>query len=532
MALYESDASPATGKPPLLRADTFWDLVRRRAAATPDVPMLLDAGGRRMTYAQFAEATERLAAGLLKLGVVPGTRVTWQLPTRHSTVVLTAALARLGAIQNPIIHLYRERETSAVLRQSNSAFFFVPGKVGERDHEAFARSVTAVLPNPPRIVVFDGELPSGAPETLPAAPVSGEDVRWVIYTSGTTAEPKGVCHSDSTIMAAGYGLGAMLGLKASDIGTIAYPFAHVGGPMYLTMMLAVGMSAVLIESFVPAQAAALFRRLGVTQSGGSTVHYLAFLEEQRKTPGERVIPTLRLLTGGGAPKPPELYWQVHRELGCPLAHAYGMTEVPLIAQGSPGDSSDQLAHTEGHVAAGVEVQIVRLDGALAANGEEGEVRVRGATVCKGYTDAKLTAAAFDEQGFFRTGDLGVLRDDGHITLTGRLKDVIIRKGENISAKELEDLLFQHPKVAAVAVIGLPDPERGERVCAVVEIKAGCEPLRLAEMIAHCKDAGLMMQKIPEQLEIVDALPRNETFNKVLKYKLRERFAGSTARKSA
>jgi len=198
--------------------------------------------------------------------------------------------------------------------------------------------------------------------------------------------------------------------------------------------------------------------------------------------------------------------------------------VPLIAQGSPLDSDEQLAHTEGHVVPGVEVRIIKADGSVAAPDEEGEVRVRGQTVCLGYTNPALTAAAFDGDGFFRTGDLGLLRADGHIVLTGRLKDIIIRKGENISAKELEDLLFTHPKVAGVAVIGLPDPERGERVCAVVETKSGYEPLRLPEMIAYLKDAGLMLQKIPEQLEIVDKLPRTETLGKVLKYKLREQFA--------
>ena len=145
-------------------------------------------------------------------------------------------------------------------------------------------------------------------------------------------------------------------------------------------------------------------------------------------------------------------------------------------------------------------------------------------VCKGYTDLVQNAEAFDEAGWFRTGDIGHMRPDGHLVLTGRLKDIIIRKGENISAKEIEDLLYTHPKVADVAVIGLPDPERGERVCAVVETHSGEEALSFDEMVAHLKGAGLMTQKVPEQLEILDALPRNATLNKVLKYKLREMYA--------
>jgi len=520
-----ADTGP-TNLSQLLTADTLWGLLMRRVAATPDAPMLIDAEERRWSYREVASAAERLAAGLLASGIGPGTQVTWQLPTRISTAVLALGLARLGAVQNPIIHLYRERETRAVLKQSGSEVFIVPRRVGSRDFEAFAREVVSDLRHPPRILVFEGSLPDGDPATLPPVPTSGEAVRWIVYTSGTTSDPKGVCHCDRTIMAGGYGLASRLGLGESDVGTIAYPIAHIGGLIYLAMMLMNGMAAVLVESFVPAQAVELFGRVGVTHSGGSTTHYLAYLEEQRKAGDRPLIPSLKMLTGGGAPKPPELYRQVQKEMHVPIVHAYGMTEVPLIAQGSPRDSEDQLMHTDGAIVPNLEVRIVKADGSLAAPGEDGEVRVRGATVCKGYTNAEVSAAAFDEAGFFRTGDIGHLRPDGHITLTGRLKDVIIRKGENIAAKELEDLLFDHPKVGAVAVIGLPDAERGERVCAVVETRAGAQPLTFAEMTAFLKNAGLMMQKIPEQLEIVEQLPRNETFNKVLKHKLRERFAGS------
>lgn len=164
------------------------------------------------------------------------------------------------------------------------------------------------------------------------------------------------------------------------------------------------------------------------------------------------------------------------------------------------------------------------DAEFAATGEDGEIRVRGPMVCKGYLDAEQTRAAFDADGFFKTGDVGHLRPDGRLVVTGRLKDLIIRKGENISPGEVEDLLHTHPKVADVAVIGLPDPERGERVCAVVEQAPDQDPLTFAEMVAHLRAAGLMVQKIPEQLEVVDELPRNQALRKVLKYKLREQYA--------
>ena len=234
------------------------------------------------------------------------------------------------------------------------------------------------------------------------------------------------------------------------------------------------------------------------------------------------MPSLRLLSGGGAPKPPEVYYEVKRELGIPVAHGYGMTEVPMITQGRPHDTDDQLAYSEGAPVRGTKVRIVGLGGEDLPRGSEGEVRIGGPAVCHGYTDPELAADSFDEAGYFRTGDLGVMREDGHITLTGRLKDVIIRKGENISAKEIEDLLYQHQRIANVAVIGLPDRERGERVCAVVETGPGQEPIGFDEMTAYLRGAGLMVQKLPEQLELIEEMPRNATL-KILKHELRARF---------
>ena len=179
--------------------------------------------------------------------------------------------------------------------------------------------------------------------------------------------------------------------------------------------------------------------------------------------------------------------------------------------------------TDGAPVIGCEVTIVTADGSVAPQGVDGEVRLRGPMLFKGYTDPSLDADAFDEEGRFRTGDLGHLDADGHVVLTGRLKDVIIRKGENISAKEIEDLLYQHPKVADVAVIGLPDRERGERVCACVERVPGGEDLTLAEMVDYLRGADLMVQKIPEQLEVMDELPRNQTLRKILKQELRDMY---------
>jgi acyl-CoA synthetase (AMP-forming)/AMP-acid ligase II len=504
---------------------SMWELVEARAAASADHRMLVDESDRQVTFGEFRDRCEVVAAGLHAMGVGPSTVVSWQLPTRIETIVLSTALARLGAVQNPIIHIYREREVAFALAQTGAAFFFVPGVWKDFDYVAMADKIATGLDRPPEVVVAYDTLPEGDPATLPAPPAPGDDeVRWIYYTSGTTSDPKGVRHTDNTLVTGGRGLAIAVELSQQDVGSIAFPFAHIAGPDYLVMVLANGCASVLLESFVPATAVEVFSRHGVTMAGGSTAFYMAYLNEQRKQPGKKIIPSLRLLSGGGAPMPPEIFYEVGREIGVVVAHGYGMTEIPMICMGSPTDTDDQLANTVGKPVAGADLRIVTLDEEEAPTGVDGEVRVRGPMVCKGYTDPVLSAESFDEQGFFRTGDVGHLRPDGHVVLTGRLKDIIIRKGENISAKEIEDLLYTHPKVGDVAVVGLPDRERGERVCAVVETAKGAEPLSFAEMVEHLRAAGLMRQKVPEQLELVEALPRNQTLNKVLKYKLREELA--------
>ncbi|KUN97626.1 class I adenylate-forming enzyme family protein [Streptomyces caeruleatus] len=501
---------------------TLWDLVAGRADRTPDRPALLQddrtpdrpallQDDRTLSFGDLRARAERVAAGLYDMGVRPGTVVAWQLPTRFETALLSFALARLGAVQSPVIPFYRDREVGFALRESKAEFFAVPGVWRGFDHTAMARRLGAK-----GIFEAYATLPDGDPSVLPPPPAEGTSVRWIYWTSGTTSDPKGVLHTDRSLIAGGSCLAHALRPTADDIGSIAFPYAHIGGPDYMVMVLLYGFPAVMFEQFALPEALEGYRRHGVTIAGGSTAFYSMFLNEQRGQPdGTKAVPSLRLLAGGGAPKPPELYHCVVREMGVQLTHGYGMTEVPMITMGAPDDTAENLATTEGRPPREMEIRIV-----------EGEVRLRGEAVCQGYLDPAQTAAAFDEEGFLRTGDLGYLTDSGHLVLTGRLKDVIIRKGENISAKEIEDLLHRHPAVGDVAVIGLPDPVRGERVCAVVEQPAGAGPLTLQALTSYLRGEGLSTHKLPEQLEVVDALPRNDTLRKVLKYKLRERFSGA------
>ena len=379
-------------------------------------------------------------------------------------MVLSVALARLGAVQNPIIHIYRQKEVGFALRKTEAELVCVPGTWRGFDYEAMVREISADLPKPPQILITDEGLPEGDPAVLPPPPTTTDDVRWIYFTSGTTSDPKGVRHSDGTLLAGGIGLAIALDVSPADVGSIAFPFAHIGGPDYLIMILSAGFPAVLIEAFEINSAIETYNARGATICGGVTAMYEAVLGAHRRHINAggtgSVVPSLRMMSGGGAPKPPELFYEVQREMGIPIAHGYGMTEVPMITPGSPLDTDEELARTEGAPIKSITVRLVTEDGAGGGRSRGGGPG-QGRAVCHGYLDPEHNKVAFDEDGWFRTGDLGVRDPDGHITLTGRLKDVIIRKGENISAKEIEDLLYAHPSVAGVAVIGLPERARGE-----------------------------------------------------------------------
>ncbi|NGO72766.1 class I adenylate-forming enzyme family protein [Streptomyces boncukensis] len=508
---------------------TLWELLARRAEHTPHTPALIQAGAgpdgdRTLTFGALREQAERTAAGLYERGVRKHDTVVWQLPTRIETVVLSLALARLGVRQSPLIPYSRAREVGLALRATGARLYAHPGRWRGFDYADMANRLAPGLDRRPEVLTVYDTLPDGDPERLPPPPDDGTAVRWIYWTSGTTSEPRGVRHTDRSLIAGGSCLAHALRPRPDDTGSVAFPYAHIGGPDYLVMTLLYGLPAVLFEQFALPDALDAYRRHRVTLAGGSTAFYSLFLAEQRKRPGQRLIPTLRLLAGGGAPKPPDLYHEVVGELGCQLAHGYGMTEAPMITMGDPGDTAERLATTEGRPPDGMEIRITGPDGAPRPSGADGEVRLRGEAVCRGYLDEAESAGAFDDEGFLRTGDLGHLTPDGYLVLTGRTKDIIIRKGESISAKEIEQLLYEHPAVGDAAVIGLPDARRGERVCAVLEQPAGAGELTLDGVTAYLRQRGLATHKLPEQLEVVAALPRNEALRKVLKYKLRERFS--------
>ena len=508
----------------MLEGHTLWELVEKRAAETPDARLVVDERGESLTFAEYKTRAERTAAGLLAMGVSEGAVVSWQLPSWVESMVLVGGLSRIGAIQNPILPIYREREVGFIARQARSKLLFVPSSFRGFDFAEMARGIAAQVGGL-QVEICDRNLPDGDPSGLPGVPAAGGDlpIRWLFYTSGTTADPKGAQHTDATIAAAAKGMAQRLGLTPEDRHSLVFPFTHIGGIIWLFSALMSGTAQIVDEAFSPETTIPLLQKEGVTLAGSGTYFHLAYLQAQRANAGTPLFPNVRCCPGGGAPKPPQLHYDVKKELGgVGIVSGYGLTETPILTMAKFDDPDEALANTEGSAMPGVELRVVTLEGKVGGIGEEGEIRAKAPQMMKGYLDSALDADAFDDEGWFRTGDLGRIDAEGNVTITGRLKDIIIRKGENISAKEVEDLLFTHPKVADAAVIGLPDPSSGERACAVIALKDAADALGFDEMKAFLKEKGLRVQAIPEQLEVVDALPRNPA-GKVLKQDLRKKY---------
>jgi acyl-CoA synthetase (AMP-forming)/AMP-acid ligase II len=436
-----------------------------------------------------------------------------------------AALARLAVTQSPLLPLYRDREVGYIVKNFRPALLLVPSEWRGYDHLALAQRAIAGLDDPGSctIVVCDRSLPEGDPSELPSfseADRAGDEVRWVLFTSGTTADPKGALHTDGTLAAASRGLVERARMTARDQYPVLFPYTHVGGLNSFFAQLMTGSHALIAERFDPEGTIEWLAGFDVTIAAGGTTLIQSFLEYQRRHPEHRLFPNLRCGLAGQAPKPPLLQSEVKNELGgVGVVSCYGLTEAPCTTFTSVDDADDVLSQTEGRAITGVEVRLVGEAGSVCAPGETGEVRIRGVNVCKGYLDPSLNDDAFDESGFFRSGDLGRLDAEGNLVIVGRLKDVIIRKGENIPAKQVEDILYEHPKVLEVAVVGLPDTATGERCCAAIVLRNPDDPLTFEEMSEYCLAQGLARHMVPEQLELVAELPRNAT-GKVLKRDLR------------
>ena len=507
----------------------FWTLIADAAGRQPNRPLLADDHGRSLTARQLFDAACTTAAAFAERGIRAGSMVSWQLPTTLETMVVMAALTRLGAVQNPIIPILREQEVSFITGQLATEFLVVPEFWRGFDHGGLARAlssdrgfdvITLDLETPPTAGGL--RLPRAGAEALAAPPAPTGDIRWIYYSSGTTASPKGIRHTDASVIAGSAGVVGMVGATSGDVNPIVFPIAHIGGAAMLAAALLTGMRLVLFETFDRAATPLRIATHNPTFLGTATPFFVAYLEAQRAQGNRPLFPSLRGCLAGGAPITADLGREVRETFSVAgIANAWGLTEFPVATSPCLTATPDVLDHTVGAPVPGVSVRVVDNRERELPVGREGELRLKGPQCFHGYADATLDAGAFDSDGWLRTGDLGLVDANGNVHVTGRIKDAIIRNAENLSALEIENVLVTHPAVADVAVIGVPDRDAGERVCAVV-VPRSADGVSLESLVQHCRSRGLSRYKFPERLVVVDTLPRNP-YGKVIKKELREAF---------
>lgn len=517
------------------RGDTLAAVAPAVVAAGPDRVLLID-GDLRLSASTLLTQARALAGALRARGLRPGQVVSFQLPNWHEAAVINLAATLLGLVVNPLVPIYREAELRFMLADCRSRILFVPEQFRGFGHAQLATRLQPELPDLQEVVVIRGTSPGCTPwEDLLAAPplpaaAPGPDadaVKLVMYTSGTTGRPKGVLHSHNTIQAELRAVIAFGGIGPEDVIFMPSPVTHVTGFFYaLEMPWAARIPTVMMESWNAADALRLVRDAGCTLTVAATPFLVELLAEAERA-GER-LPHFRSFICGGASVPPELIRRVGDVLArCRAARVYGSTECPTITNGLPAGADPVLgATTDGRVYNN-EVRIVDpVTGKPMLAGEEGEITARGPETFLGYARTDDNLDAFDPDGFFRTGDLGWLSADGYVTMTGRRKDLIIRGGENINPREIEDVLFQFPGVQEVAVVAMPHPRLGEGVCAFVVLREGAAVTEAA-LMQHVQAAGIAKQKWPERLEIVADLPRTAS-GKVRKNVLRDQLASGAA----
>lgn len=479
----------------------------------------------RLTYRELAARVDRIARGLVALGVGHQDVVTFQLPNCWEFVALTLACVRIGAVANPVMPIFRQRELKFMLNFGESKVFIVPRTHRRFDHEAMARQMLPELPLLQHLIVVDGDgedsfdarLMRADTPALTGPGLSPDEVLLLMYTSGTTGEPKGVMHTSNTLFAALHAYIEAMALGESDIVLSASPMAHLTGYGYLVLLPIILNATTVLQPVWDAHAALRIARAeGVTFSMAST----AFVSDlcNAVQAGEEKPPTFDKFLCSGAPIPPILIDRAYELMGMRVCSAWGMTEMGSATVTVPALALSKSSVSDGRPIRGMEVKVVDAEGKSLPLGETGEILFRGASLFAGYLK-RPELNHVDADGWFKTGDRGFLDAEGYIRIAGRSKDLVIRGGENIPVIEVENLLYKHPSVSGVAIVGYPDSRLGERMCAFVVLRPGSE-LSLATVSRYFEEQGVAKQYCPERLEIVDDLPHTPS-GKIQKYLLRD-----------
>jgi acyl-CoA synthetase (AMP-forming)/AMP-acid ligase II len=498
-------------------------IIDEEIATDPDRIIVFDQD-HALTIGDLSRRGRALAHWLGSKGVKTGEVVSAQLPNWWEMLVIDVATSMIGAVFNPIIPIYRDAEVGFILKDSRSRIMFVAPNFRGFDFTAMMSRLRPGLPDLLDVVEVRGTNPDRFASLLQSPPLqdlvdaSPDSPRLLMYTSGTTAQPKGVLHSYNTLDCEIRNAATFWRLQRTDVVYMPSPLTHITGYLYgMGFPVTMGMTAVLSDRWDAEAAIDVINRHQANAMVAATP-FLQELATVARVRGDR-LPSLRLFACGGAPVAPEIVRNATQAFeNCIVCRVYGSTEAPTVTLGDTRRGSDIAATTDGKIY-GYVVKVCDEAGKPVEPGHPGEIVVRGPELMLGYLHEDDTRRSLDADGYFRTGDLGRIIDSDVLIITGREKDLIIRGGENLSAKEIEDILYEFPGVREVAIVGMPHARLGETVCAFVVTGQDARP-NVADLCEHISTSGLARQKIPEHFEFVEALPKTAS-GKIQKFLLRE-----------
>lgn len=518
---------------------TITDYLDEMVDRSPDKVAFVDSR-RQVTYWQLKQEVDRCALGLLELGVRPGDVVSFQLPNWVEWVVVHYAATRIGAVSNPLIPIYRAREVGFMVGLAKSKVIVVPKEFRGFDYPAMVAGLRAGWPSLEHVLVVDGDGGAGTtswsdfmatpweerrdPAELPGLRPDPNEVTLLIFTSGTTGEPKGVMHTHNTVVAANNPLPDRLGISSDSVIHMASTLAHLTGFLYgARLPVQNGASCVLQDVWDATRFVELVERHGITYTSAATPFLHDLLNAPNRT--EHDLSSLQRFCCMGAPIPRVLVREAKEKLPMlTVLGGWGQSENGLVTLGIPGDPDEKIIETDGYPWPGMRIRVVDYEGNELPPGEEGRLQVVGPFLFVGYAERlDMTRASFEGE-WFDTGDLARIDGDGYLRISGRTKDVIIRGGENIPVSYVENVLYENPKLESVAVVAIPDPRLQERACACVVLKPGVEDFTFEEMQQFMAAKGVAKNYWPERLEVLREFPKTPS-GKIQKYHLREQVRG-------
>ncbi|EFC9730113.1 medium-chain fatty-acid--CoA ligase [Escherichia coli] len=506
------------------------DYWQQTARAMPDKIAVVDNHGASYTYSALDHAASCLANWMLAKGIESGDRIAFQLPGWCEFTVIYLACLKIGAVSVPLLPSWREAELVWVLNKCQAKMFFAPTLFKQTRPVDLILPLQNQLPQLQQIVGVDKLAPATSSLSLSqiiadntplttAITTHGDELAAVLFTSGTEGLPKGVMLTHNNILASERAYCARLNLTWQDVFMMPAPLGHATGFLHgVTAPFLIGARSVLLEIFTPDACLALLEQQRCTCMLGATPFVYDLLNLLEKQPAD--LSALRFFLCGGTTIPKKVARECQQR-GIKLLSVYGSTESSPHAVVNLDDPLSRFMHTDGYAAAGVEIKVVDDARKTLPPGCEGEEASRGPNVFMGYFDEpELTARALDEEGWYYSGDLCRMDEAGYIKITGRKKDIIVRGGENISSREVEDILLQHPKIHDACVVAMPDERLGERSCAYVVLKAPHHSLSLEEVVAFFSRKRVAKYKYPEHIVVIEKLPRTAS-GKIQKFLLRK-----------